>query len=160
MHQRRASWTAALLLTLTGCYSGPALDVTVPTRGVILDEQAAATTISRYRAQHGLGPVVLDGRLTRAAAYQARANAGSGQLSHDVGGSFDERMTQTGFAKGYSAENLSAGSATFDEVFARWQASPHHNQNMLTPQFRRIGIARVDAPGSMYGRFWALELAD
>jgi hypothetical protein len=27
---------------------------------------------------------------------------------------------------------------------------------MLMPQVRRVGIARVDAPGSRYKRFWAL----
>jgi hypothetical protein len=28
------------------------------------------------------------------------------------------------------------------------------------PQVRRVGIARVDAPGSRYKRFWALILSD
>jgi uncharacterized protein YkwD len=44
-------------------------------------------------------------------------------------------------------------------VLARWKASPEHNKNMLLPQIRRIGIARVDAPGTRYKRFWALVMA-
>ncbi|AWN51933.1 serine protease [Methylobacterium sp. 17Sr1-1] len=148
-------------LALAGCSGSailPAPDL--PTTPVILDEAAAAAAISRYRASHGLGPVVIDSSLIRAASYQAEANARAGQLSHEIGGTFDARLKRAGFGGRYAAENLSAGSATFDDVLKRWQVSPEHNRNMLMPQVRRVGIARVDAPGSRYKRFWALILSD
>lgn len=155
--------TAALgltvLLALAGCGTPTLLAPDQPTSLVILDEQAAAAAISRYRAQHGLGPVVIDSSLIRAASYQAASNAKAGRLSHEIGGTFDARMAQAGFGRSYAAENLSAGSATFDEVLARWKASSEHNKNMLIPQLRRIGIARVDAPGTRYKRYWALVMA-
>lgn len=44
-------------------------------QAAVFHGQSAAAMISAYRAQYGLGPVVLDPRLTQAAAYQARANA-------------------------------------------------------------------------------------
>ncbi|MBD8908021.1 CAP domain-containing protein [Methylorubrum zatmanii] len=144
---------------LAGCGGSPILDTSQPTVPVILDEQAAAAAISRYRAQHGLSPVVIDSRLISAASLQAQANAGAGRLSHEIAGSFDSRMARAGFGKRYASENLSAGSETFDQVLARWKASPEHNRNMLMPQLRRIGIARVDAPGTRYKRFWALVMA-
>jgi uncharacterized protein YkwD len=130
-----------------------------PTQTTILDEVAAAAAISAYRVQHGLSPVIVDPGLVKAAAFQAGNNARNGQLSHDVGGSFSSRMNAAGLARSYAAENLSAGSETFDQVFARWKNSPEHNRNMLIPQIRRIGIARVDAPGTRYKRFWALVMA-
>jgi uncharacterized protein YkwD len=148
-------------LALAGCSGSailPAPDL--PTTPVILDEAAAAAAISRYRASHGLGPVVIDSSLIRAASYQAEANARAGQLSHEVGGTFDARLKRAGFGGRYAAENLSAGSTTFDDVLKRWQVSPEHNRNMLMPQVKRVGIARVDAPGSRYRRFWALILSD
>ncbi|MGX7703556.1 CAP domain-containing protein [Methylobacterium sp. Gmos1] len=151
----------AAALVLAGCSGSailPAPDL--PTTPVILDEAAAAAAISRYRASHGLGPVVIDSSLIRAASYQAESNARAGQLSHEVGGTFDARLKRAGFGGRYAAENLSAGSATFDEVLKRWQVSPEHNRNMLMPQVKRVGIARVDAPGSRYKRFWALILSD
>ncbi|GJE55084.1 MULTISPECIES: CAP domain-containing protein [Methylobacterium] len=155
-----AAATALATLALGGCGTGtPILDGVGPTSTVILDEQAAAGAISRYRAQHGLGPVAIDSRLIQAASYEAGANAKAGQLSHDHGGSFETRMASAGFGRKYTAENLSAGSETFDQVLGRWKASPAHNSNMLMPQARRIGIARVDAPGSRYKRYWALVLA-
>ncbi|WP_375463139.1 CAP domain-containing protein [uncultured Methylobacterium sp.] len=126
---------------------------------VILDEAAAAAAISRYRARHGLGPVVVDPGLVIAAAYQAGTNAQAGVLSHEIGGSFASRMASAGLGRSWSAENLSAGSETFDQVLARWKASPEHDRNMLLPQIRRVGIARVDAPGTRYKRFWALVMA-
>ncbi|WP_336486342.1 CAP domain-containing protein [Methylobacterium nigriterrae] len=155
-----AAAAALLSLALAGCGTTSILgEAEQPTQVVVLDEQAAAAAISRYRAQHGLGPVILDPGLVKAASYAAGANAGAGRLSHDLGGTFTSRMAQVGLAKSYAAENLSAGSETFDQVLARWKASPEHNRNMLIPQLRRIGIARVDAPGTRYRRYWALVMA-
>lgn len=155
-----AATTAFAALALGGCGTGtPMLDGVGPVSTVVLNEQAAAAAISQYRAQHGLGPVVLDSSLIKAASYEAEANARAGQLSHDHGGSFESRMASAGFGRRYAAENLSAGSETFDQVLGRWKSSPAHNSNMLMPQARRIGIARVDAPGSRYKRYWALVLA-
>ena len=150
---------ALLALALAGCGGSPVLEADLPTLPVILDEQAAAAAISRYRAQHGLGPLTIDPRLISAASLQAQANARAGRLSHEIAGSFDSRMASAGFGKRYASENLSAGSETFEQVLARWQASPEHNRNMLMPQLRRLGIARVDAPGTRYKRFWALVMA-
>jgi uncharacterized protein YkwD len=154
---------AALLpLALAGCGGlsfGPEPTAETTTHAAVLDEVAAAAAISAYRVQHGLSPVVVDATLVKAAAFQAGNNARHGQLSHDVGGSFTSRMASAGLARSWAAENLSAGSETLEQVLARWKASPEHNKNMLLPQIRRIGIARVDAPGTRYKRFWALVMA-
>ncbi len=158
--RRRATFALVLVgLALSACGSPAILDTAGPVSPVILDETAAAAAISRYRAQHGLGPVTVDAGLVTAAAFQAGNNARTGQLSHEAGGSFTSRMATAGLGRTWSAENLSAGSETFDQVLARWKASPEHNKNMLIPQIRRIGIARVDAPGTRYKRFWALVMA-
>lgn len=152
----------AALLALPGC-GGLSFDAEPaarnPTHASVLDEVAAAAAISAYRVQNGLSPVVVDPSLVKAAAFQAGNNARTGQLSHDAGGSFTARMASAGLTRSWAAENLSAGSETLDQVLARWKASPEHNRNMLIPQIRRIGIARVDAPGTRYKRFWALVMA-
>ncbi len=160
MQTLRTALLAALLASgLSACGTSAILPESGPVSPVVLDEAAAAAAISRYRAQHGLGPVTVDPGLAVAAAVQAGNNARAGRLSHDLGGTFTSRMAAAGLARTYTAENLSAGSQTFDQVLARWKASPQHNANMLIPQIRRIGIARVDAPGTRYGRFWALVMA-
>ena len=68
-------------------------------------------------------------------------------------------MAEAGFGKTYAAENLGAGPETFDQVLGRWKTSAAHNRNMLMPQAKRVGIARVDAPETRYKRYWALVLA-
>ena len=153
---------AALLFALAGCGGlsfTPEPSVENATQTTVLDEVAAAAAISAYRVQHGLSPVIVDPTLVKAAAFQAGNNARNGQLSHEIGGSFTSRMASAGLARSYAAENLSAGSETLEQVLARWKASPEHDKNMLLPQIRRIGIARVDAPGTRYKRFWALVMA-
>ena len=120
------------------------------------DADTAAALISQYRVAHGLSPVSVDPRLTEAAKTQARTVAEAGSLSH---GRFSSRMGAFGI-NGHAAENLSAGSRTVDRVIARWASSPGHNENLLLPQARRIGLARADSPGLGYGRYWALVLAD
>ena len=119
------------------------------------DARSAAALVSQYRAAKGLSPVVADGTLNRAAEVQARAVAEAGSLSH---GQFASRMSSFGI-NGYSAENLVAGSKTVEQAIARWKASPGHNQNLLMPEARRIGIARAVSPGAGYEYYWAMVLA-
>jgi len=119
------------------------------------DAAAAAALISQHRAAHGLAPVSADPRLSEAATAQARAVAEAGKLYH---GRFESRMATFGIG-GVSAENLTAGSRTVERAVARWMASPGHNENLLMPEARRIGLARADSPGHGYQSYWALVLA-
>ncbi|MGA0596452.1 CAP domain-containing protein [Enterovirga sp. CN4-39] len=129
----------------------PSDKVTTTTR----DAAQAAALISEYRKARGLGPVVADTALNGAAEHQARAVAEAGKLSH---GAFATRMASFKIG-GHSAENLSAGSDNVAGAIARWKASPGHNENLLMPQARRIGLARADSPQHGYRHYWALVLA-
>jgi uncharacterized protein YkwD len=119
------------------------------------DAKAAAGLISSYRTARGLSAVTVDPTLNRAAEVQARAVAQTGILSH---GQFASRMSSFGIA-GASAENLTAGSRSVDAAIARWKGSPGHNQNLLMPEARRIGLARATTPGTGYEHYWALVLS-
>jgi uncharacterized protein YkwD len=142
---------AAAALALAGCTSSDLSPVHSVQATSSNDAAAAASLISAYRVSVGLSPVTVDPRLNQAAAYQARVVAAAGRLSH---GDFAQRMKQFGIA-GYAAENLSAGTTQVSEAVSQWKASPGHNQNLLLPEARRIGLARADAQGG-YGRYWAL----
>jgi uncharacterized protein YkwD len=120
------------------------------------DAKVAAALVSQYRVSKGLSPVIADATLNRAAEVQARAVAEAGALSH---GQFANRMSSFG-VNGYSAENLVAGSKTVEQAMIRWKASPGHNQNLLMPQARRVGIAYAKSPGAGYEHYWAMVLAD
>jgi uncharacterized protein YkwD len=151
---RATSFGAAVcLMLLAGCASTPSAVYAVETTSTS-EAATAASLISAYRTSHGLSPVTVDARLNRAAEHQVKVVAAAGRLTH---GNFGERMGQFGIS-GSSAENLSAGQSTVAEAVATWKASPRHNENLLLPEIRRVGLARADSK-SGYGRYWTLVLS-
>ncbi|MGO4706290.1 CAP domain-containing protein [Microvirga sp. 2MCAF38] len=152
---RHFSFCVLVALALAGCASEMPLTGTHKVLSTSTSEaHAAANLISAYRTSRGLSPVTVDSRLNQAAVHQARAVAAAGNLSH---GDFSGRMKEFGI-RGTSAENLSAGGAdNVENVIVRWRNSPGHNSNLLIPEARKIGLARVVTDGG-YGRYWALVL--
>ena len=124
----------------------------------VVDASAAASMISGYRSNNGLGPVAVDPELMRMASEQARAMAARDKMDHDIGRPFQERIRNSPFAGSVAVENISAGYHTLAEAFSGWRDSPPHRANMLNRSVTRIGIAAAYAPGSKYKVFWALIL--
>jgi uncharacterized protein YkwD len=126
---------------------------------VTVDAAAAASMISGYRSNNGLGAVTVDPELMRMAGEQARAMAAHDKMDHDIGRPFQDRIRNSPFAGSVAVENISAGYHTLAEAFSGWRDSPPHRANMLNRGVARMGIAAVYAPGSKYKVFWALILA-
>ncbi len=124
-----------------------------------LDANAAASMISGYRRNNGLGQVVLDPALTRAAEAQSRAMARNNRFEHSAGGEFRDRIQSSGFNAGVAVENIGAGYHTLAEAFSGWRDSPPHRANMLKAGVTHMGIAATYAPNSKYKVFWTLILA-
>ena len=122
-----------------------------------LDPAAAQSMISGYRANNGLGEVILDPALMKLAEEQSRAMVARDKLDHNAGKGLQRRL------KGYDAkvavENVSAGYHTLAEAFSGWRDSPPHKANMLKTGVTRMGIAAVYSPNSKYKVFWTLILA-
>jgi uncharacterized protein YkwD len=129
------------------------------TPDVQLDASAAASMISGYRQNNGLGPVTLDPELMRLADEQARGMASRGKVDHNIGPAFTERMRRARFDAKSAAQNVSAGYHTLAEAFSGWRDSPQHRATMLLKGASRMGIAAVYAPDSKYKVFWTLILA-
>jgi len=152
-------------LALAGCGGDEASnappDVRIVRRieAVRLDARAMLASLNAYRASHGLGALALDASLAVLAQRQADAMAASGQLSHDVAGSFPRRLGEAGIETTEAGENLGAGYYSGDEAMAGWRGSPEHNANLLKPGFTRLGLALAKNPRTGYGVFWAMELA-
>jgi uncharacterized protein YkwD len=125
---------------------------------VTVDAAAAASMISGYRSNNGLGAVTVDPELMRMAAEQARAMAAHDKMDHDIGRPFQERIRNSPFAGAVAVENISAGYHTLAEAFSGWRDSPPHRANMLNRGVTRLGIAAAFAAGSKYKVFWALIL--
>jgi uncharacterized protein YkwD len=128
--------------------------------GAELDAAAAASMISGYRANNGLGAVTLDPELMRLAAAQAGLMAQRDKLDHAAGKPFVARLKASGYDAKTAAENISAGYHTLAEAFSGWRDSPPHRANMLLKGATRMGIAAVYTPSSKYKVYWALIMAE
>jgi uncharacterized protein YkwD len=128
--------------------------------GVQLDDAAAASMISGYRANNGLQAVTLDAELTRLAQAQAEIMAKRDKLDHAAGKPFLGRLKASGYDAKTAAENIGAGYHTLAEAFSGWRDSPPHKANMLLKGATRMGIAAVYTPRSKYKVYWALIMAE
>jgi uncharacterized protein YkwD len=116
---------------------------------------ARATTlclINAERSAHGVRPLRLDHRLTRAARRHSRDMVAHAYFSHESrsGAGFGARIARTGWMSGRSrwnvGENLAWGSgrrAGPRAIVAGWMRSAGHRHNLLQPRFRVIGIGIV-----------------
>jgi len=153
------------LLALGGCASDP-VPVEQPTMylsmangGATLDPVAAASMISLYRQNNGLGGVAVDPALMKLAESQSQAMAGRNKLDHDVKGPLAKRLNAAGYPATLAVENVSAGYHTLAEAFSGWRDSPPHRANMLKNGVTKLGIAASYAPNTKYKVFWTLILA-
>ena len=160
---------ACLALALAGCNAtepGPMASLEPPQHhalaegGAVLDENAAREMISLYRKNNGRSEVACDPALQKAAQFQANAMAEAGRLDHNVKGGFLKRIAVTGRGKRYAVENVSAGYKSFEAALDGWRRSKLHNDNLLEPHVRRMGIATAYAPDARYKVFWALIMSE
>lgn len=171
MSVRSGASIAAAVLVVAALLSGCAADNYVPREqpsfyrnlaqpGAQLDEAAAASMISGYRANHGLPAVALDPDLTRMAQGQAEIMAKRDKLDHAAGKPFNRRLKAAGYDAKTAAENIGAGYHTLAEAFSGWRDSPSHKANMLLKGATRLGIAAVYTPRSKYKVYWAMIIAE
>jgi len=113
---------------------------------------ARATTlclVNAERAAHGVRPLKLDKRLSRAALRHSRDMVAKGYFAHDSrsGAGFSARIARTGWMHGRRSwnvgENIAWGSgalATPRAIVKAWMHSTGHRHNIMQPRFRVIGI--------------------
>jgi uncharacterized protein YkwD len=153
------------LLALGGCVADapsteqPSMYLSMADGGARLDSQAAASMISLYRQNNGLGAVAVDPELMKVAEAQSQAMASRNKLDHDVKAPLTRRLNAAGYPANVAVENVSAGYHTLAEAFSGWRDSPPHRENMLKNGVTNLGIAASYAPNTKYKVFWTLILA-
>jgi uncharacterized protein YkwD len=152
-------------LLLCGCAADlpsteqPTMYLNMANGGATLDAEAAASMISLYRQNNGLGGVVVDPELMKLAEAQSQAMASRNRLDHDVKAPLAQRLNASGYPAQLAVENVSAGYHTLAEAFSGWRDSPPHRANMLKGGVTKLGIAASYAPNTKYKVFWTLILA-
>ena len=134
-------------------------------------EGAVVARINLIRRRHGLRPLRSSGRLAAAAAYHSGDMARKGYFEHDSasGTPFWRRIERfypsRGFRSWTVGENLLWASDTYGAAFAvrEWMHSPPHRENILSRDWREVGIGAViapSAPGEYGGRTVTIVTAD
>jgi uncharacterized protein YkwD len=122
--------------------------------------------INDYRANSGLGALVLSDTLAVAAERHSEDMARYSFFAHNTADSSYypagsqpwDRMAAEGYNfNTYKGENIAVGYETADQAFAAWRRSPSHNHAMLDGRYRVIGIARLNDPDSVHGWYWTTD---
>jgi uncharacterized protein YkwD len=106
-------------------------------------------------------PLKLSDELTRAAAVQAADMAANGFMGHSGsdGSTAGERATRAGYRWRSVGENVAAGHPDADAVVQGWLESPEHCANIMSAQFRDMGVAFAPAPRSELRILWSQVFA-
>ena len=147
LHARRAAVLSCVFFATATLLPAQSLD----------SEQALfLTLINNYRAQNGLGALQVSPALQQAAQWMSTDMAAKNYFSHtdSLGRDPFQRMAAFNYRYSPAGENLAAGNSGAQATFTQWQSSPGHNQNMLNPGYRAIGIGRAYNAGSSYRWYW------
>ncbi|MEP9372142.1 CAP domain-containing protein [Mesorhizobium sp. KR1-2] len=115
--------------------------------------------LAEIRSANGLGKLVSDPQLEKAALQQAGYMARAGRMAHTTGWGkdFAARMKDNS-VQGAAAENIAYGRMDMAKLFDIWMNSPGHRRNMLDPRFSRFGLAYVRGGAGSDQKYWALVM--
>jgi uncharacterized protein YkwD len=135
------------------CDSAEAAAARLSERTVV---RSTLCVLNAERARHGLRPLRLDRRLSRAARGHSEDMARHDYFDHTSrdGASFIDRIRRTGYlagARGWRvAENIAWGTAHLSSpraITRAWMNSPGHRANILDGSYREIGIGVASGRG-------------
>ena len=102
-------------------------------------------------------PLRLDPLLERAALAHAQDMAKHSRFDHQGsdGSRPSQRATRAGYLWRNVGENIAAGAPDIETTVQGWLDSPGHCANIMSPQFKEMGIAYVSDPKSKADIYWA-----
>lgn len=103
-------------------------------------------------------PLRYNDNLSDAARKFARDLGRHGYFSHTgrSGSTPTSRARAEGY-RGYAGENIAAGRATGRATMRDWLASPGHCANIMSAQYRFLGVGYASVAGSPYGTYWVQD---
>lgn len=123
-----------------------------PVRESLIDQVVRLTNVERVKA--GVRPLNNNSLLESMAAYLASELVIMGQLVHAdrQGRDLVSRAGMVRYPYVAIGENIAQGQRTAEEVVKAWMDSRGHRANLLSPDFREIGVGQ--AVHQRQGRFW------
>lgn len=122
-------------------------------------EQQMFLMLNKERQSRGLGTLVFDQEITKVAREHSKDMLSRGYFSHSTpeGISPFDRLSKGNIQYSYAGENL----ALAPNVFLAMQGlmnSPGHKANILSPNFRKVGVGVIDA--GIYGEMFTQNFTD
>lgn len=156
MHLSRRSLLILGSAFLAGCSAAipPAPGATSPNQ---LTQAGIMAAINGVRKRNGAPPLRYNSHLEAAARSQANLMAKRDKLSHDLGVTLRQRVTDAGY-DGAVGENVAGGQQTLEQAIQGWLNSPGHRATLLSTKFVEFGLAVAKVPSghkSRYGTYWA-----
>jgi uncharacterized protein YkwD len=153
---------AAAVVVATGLLAASAFATSSSEKNLQTMNRQVLAAVNQFRAAHGLGRLRESSALDRSARQHSREMGRDGYFSHSSanGTSFWRRIQhyyRTGGASYWAVgENLlwAAPRVSAGRAMKMWIASPEHLRNLLSSQWRQIGISAVHvvgAPGVYHG---------
>lgn len=104
--------------------------------------------VNAERAKAGLSALTLDLDASRAAQVRAAEIRSSFSHTRPGGKSCFTALQEAGVSYRSAGENIAAGQRTPEEVMTAWMNSEGHRKNILSSQFKAIGV------GYLEGGYW------
>lgn len=123
---------------------------------------AVVCLINQQRTSRGLPALRTSRRLNRSAQKWTDTMVSRGIFTH--GSNFSARISAVGFNWSTAGENIALGFKTPWSVVAGWMASTGHCQNILRPEFSRVGTGVLGqgisgwGPGATWTQDFALHM--
>lgn len=105
---------------------------------------------NKYRLEAGLTPLTEDSVLDQKA--QIRAGEVTVKFDHTRPDGSNCFTVLDGVNFTMAGENIAAGQVTPEQVVEEWMNSPAHRENIMNPDFRKIGVGYTT--GGEYGTAW------
>jgi len=162
---------ATALLVATGFLTASALATSHSEKNLGSLNRQVLVAVNSFRAAHGLAALRESAALDRSARQHSKEMGRDGYFAHSShdGTVFWRRIRRYYTAKGYSywsvGENLvwESPSLSAGAAMKLWIASPPHLANLLSKQWRQIGVSAVGvahAPGVYGGRHVVIVTTD
>ncbi|WP_420594586.1 NPCBM/NEW2 domain-containing protein [Deinococcus sp.] len=174
-----ADWAAPMLLKCGSAITPPPVvppttppaPVVSPYAQKVLELSNAARAIARTCADSktadnpnpksgffpAVAPLTLSDQLAQSAQGHATDMASRDYFSHDSldGRSFDQRITQAGYAWRTIGENIAAGQQTPEAVVSGWLSDYGHCANIMNASYTNLGVGYAE--GGSYGKYWVQD---
>lgn len=116
--------------------------------------------VNEEREKAGISPLSLDTKLCAAADQRAKELVESFAHVRPDGSDIATVLEENGCQYTKMGENIAAGQATPEEVVASWMDSEGHRENILNPDYTRLGLGYYRDDAGNYVHYWVQLFTD